>query len=113
MNSERRFLSSNRRLNRVDIERILLKRFYRPYKLNIQSKNATLYLHLSYHKPQSIKDYDDVFNELSKVINMNDAGDLFINIIECSVGHPDFLIIDGDIIDIPFVINLHIPSDFF
>lgn len=110
MNNERMFLPSNKRLSHVDVQKIFIKRFYRPHKMSLLNKHSSLHVRVSYAKPETIKDYDSVFVDLSKIINENDAADLFINVMKSSIEYPNFLLLNCEIIDIPVIINLHLPA---
>lgn len=109
MNNERRFLYSTRSLSYKDINRILYKKFYRPHDFDVKKMNKNYHLVISYNKPNNYDEYISNLNKLSYIITEYDSTELFINIIEGCNYYPDFLFVNGDIIDLPLIIDLKIP----
>lgn len=66
----------------------------------------TLHLEVSYRRPVDPLQYEHEVSILTKKINEFNCSDFFTCTILNYPTYPDFLVIDGDVIDIPVYINL-------
>lgn len=97
----------HRDLQVTDVRKILYKKFYKVHDLRLVNMKNTSHLKVYYRKPDNPEEYEKEIENLTTVINKTESSEFFIRVINSYQKYPSFVILDGDVIDIPVYIDLH------
>lgn len=97
----------NRHLRPADIKAILIRKFHRVHDVKLVPVNNSLHLKVSYQKPMNPQEYEMEIVKITSKINQLQSSEFFITTVLNNKEYPDFIINDGEVIDIPILIDLH------
>ena len=100
----------HRDLQVTDVRRLLYKKFYKVHDLSLVNVNSSSHLKIYYRKPDDPKTYEKEIENLTRVINKTESSEFFIRVVNSYQKYPSFVILDGDVIDIPVYIDLHMDT---
>lgn len=101
----------HRDLQVTDVRRILFKKFYKVHDMSVVNMNNSSHLKVYYRKPDNPEEYEKEIENLTTVINKTECSEFFIRVINSYPKYPSFVILDGEVIDIPVYIDLHMDID--
>ncbi len=91
-----------------DVRKLLFRKFYKVHDMKLINISNTSHLKVYYRKPEDPEMYERELETLTKIINTTESSEFFIKVIGGCQKYPSFVLLDGDVIDIPICINLHL-----
>lgn len=107
MSYDRVFLY-NRQLRPTDVKAILYTKFNMIHDVKLVSIKRSLHLEVLYRRPIDPIRYEEEINKITRTVNEQQCSEFFTHTILQHPQYPDFLVIDGDVIDIPVLIDLRL-----